>query len=183
MSDALERALDPARFARVWKRVAPAEDACPVEVAQPKGSACPKRETVAGESGAYLRRRIEEELCRWRCCQGLAALCGRSAALGRLSHRAYRRARRLAAALFLTTGGWYFPAGVTRPRRGKGLRSGLRELYRGSQRAEREDRQAAERFSDPALRALLLALAEESREEQKAIFQLLSGNKFDCQPN
>ncbi len=173
MDEALERALDPARFARVWKRVAPTENACPVVVAQPKTPICPAEEVPAGESGAYLRRRVEEELRRWRSCQGLSAAHGYSSTLGRLSCRAYRRARRLAAALFLASGGWYFPAGGMRPRRWSDLRSGLRALYRSSQRAEREDRQAAEIASDPALRELLLSLAEESREEQSMIFRLL----------
>ncbi len=173
MKEALERALDPARFAEVWRRVAPAKDACPVEVVRPQTPVCPAGEAPAGESGAYLRRRVEEELCRWRSCQELAVLYGRSSGLGRLSCRAYRRAKRLAAALFLASGGWYFPAGQVRPRRRCDLRSGLRALYRASQRAERQGRQAAETASDPALRELMLSLAEESREEQRMIFQLL----------
>ncbi|MCD7843094.1 MAG: hypothetical protein LUG17_00505 [Clostridiales bacterium] len=173
MNEALERALDPAQFARVWKRVAPAEDACPVVVAQPKAPVCPDGKAPAGESEAYLRRRVEEELRQWRSCQGLVASHGYSPALGRLSCRTYRRAKRLAAALFLVSGGWYFPAGGMRPQRWSDLRSGLRALYRSSQRAEREDRQAAEIASDPALRELLLSLAEESREEQGMIFRLL----------
>ncbi|MCD8352724.1 MAG: hypothetical protein LUC47_00170 [Clostridiales bacterium] len=173
MDEALERALDPAQFARVWKRVAPAEDICPVVVAQPKAPVCPLGKAPAGESGAYLRRRIEGELRRWRSCQGLSAAHGYSPTLGRLSCQAYRRARRLAAALFLASGGWYFPAGGMRPRRWSDLRTGLRALYRNSQRAEREDRQVAEVASDPAFRELLLSLAEESREEQGMIFRLL----------
>ncbi|MCD7886915.1 MAG: hypothetical protein LUG44_04760 [Clostridiales bacterium] len=171
MNDTLERALDPAQFARVWKRVAPAEGRCPVEVVQSKTPGC-WQDGAAGESGAYLRRRVEEELRRWRNCQGLAASC-HSAALERLSCRAYRRAKRLSAALFLASGGWYFPAGGMRPQRWRELRTGLRELYRGSQRAEREDRQAAEAVSDPALRELLLSLAEESRAEQRMICKIL----------
>lgn len=172
MNEALERALDPAQFARVWKRVAPAEDICPVEVIQPKTPVCPAGKAPAEENEAYLRRRVEEELRRWRSCQGLVASYG-SPALGRLSCRAYRRAKRLAAALFLASGGWYFPVGGTRPRRWSNLRSRLRALYWSSQRAEREDRQAAEIASDPTLRELLLSLAEESREEQRIIFQML----------
>ncbi|MCC8076445.1 MAG: hypothetical protein LIO95_11010 [Clostridiales bacterium] len=173
MNEALERALDPARFARVWKRVAPAENACPVEVIQAKTPVCPAGEPAAGENGAYLRRRVEEELRRWRSCQGLAASYGYGSALVRLSCQAYHRAKRLAAALFLASGGWYFPAGRTRPWQWSDLRTGLRKLYQASQRAELEDRQAAETVSDPALRELLLSLAEESREEQRLIFRLL----------
>ncbi|MCD7929006.1 MAG: hypothetical protein LUF86_02455 [Clostridiales bacterium] len=173
MDEALERALDPARFARVWKRVAPAEDVCPVVVAQQEKSACPVEEAAAGESGTCLRRRIEVELRRWRSCQGLAASYGYSPTLGRLSCRAYRRAKWMAAALFLASGGWYFPVGQMRFRRWSSLRAGLRELYQSSQRAEREYRQAAEVAADPALRELLLSLAEESRAEQGMIFQML----------
>ncbi|MCD8146935.1 MAG: hypothetical protein LUD84_06625 [Clostridiales bacterium] len=173
MDEALEWALDPARFARVWKRVAPTEDACPVVVEQQEKSVCPAEEAAAGESGVYLRRRIEAELRRWRDCQGLASSHGYSPTLKQLSSQAYRRAKRLAAALFLASGGWYFPAGGMRPHRWSGLRAGLRELYRSSRRAEGEYRQAAEKASDPALRELLLSLAEESRAEQGMIFRML----------
>lgn len=171
-------ALDPELFARVWKRVAPDEAACPVELDVKLPPPNPGRDTFplgdeASGSSHFLQERILLELRRWRSYQYLACFPGQHSLLSSLASQTHARARRLTAALFLITGGWYFPAGQAKARRWPNLRAGLRSLFRSSQRDEADYRQAAEATADPLLRALFLELANENQIQQNQLRRLL----------
>lgn len=171
-------ALDPEQFARVWNRVVPEGKNCPVELNTPASAAAQRSNSFplgegAMESSVFLRKQTLTELRRWRSYQGLTSCVGHPSALHTLSRRSYYHARRLAAALFLITGGWYLPRNQVTPRRWSSLRGGLRSLFQSSQQEEARYRQSAEKTQDPLLRQLFLDLAEEHQTQQKQIRRML----------
>lgn len=175
--------LDPEQFARVWKRVMPDETSSPVvlnvqERPTTQSPACFPLGEEAMDSTSFLRERILLELCRWRSYQGLGIFTKQSSALGYLTRQTESRARRLAAALFLITGGWYLPLRDAAPQRWPNFRTALRSLFRSSQRDEASYRGAAEKTSDPLLNQLFLELAEESQLHQAQIRKLLENTPW-----
>lgn len=169
--------LDPEQFARVWKRVVPEGQSCPVELNAPQAASPPSDDFPLGEgalaSSAFLREQIMAELRRWRSYQGLTSFAGHPAALHTLARRSHSQAKRLAAALFLITGGWYLPQNQVTPRRWASLRAGFRSLFQSSQRLEAGYRRAAEETRDPLLHQLFLELAEAHRRQQDQIRRML----------
>ena len=164
-------------FARVWKRVAPDPDTSPIECgeapAQPAAPPSPALGMASQSWGPFLRAQIVWELTRWRTYQSLSRSSGRNGT-GALAAAALRRAKRMAATLFLLTGVWYLPQNRATPRHWKTNREGYRLLFQGAQQAEIRYRSAAQNNPDPVLTDLFHALAAESAQEQRQLLQLLS---------
>jgi hypothetical protein len=112
-----------------------------------------------------LRRMIDEELERSRSARGANVP-------GWIASQAQGRAKRLAAALYLISGEWYFPR-WGRVERWPSRRAALRGLFRQSQQLEEGYEEQAERQRDPALRQLFAELARECRMEQHRLRHLL----------
>jgi hypothetical protein len=108
---------------------------------------------------------IEEELERARSARGANVP-------GWIAAQAQGRAKRLAAALFLISGEWYFPR-WGRVERWPSRRAALRGLFRQAQELEEGYEEQRERVRDPALRQLYRELAQECRIEQQRLRHLL----------
>ena len=89
-------------FARVWQRVSPDLDASPIQPA-------PLPALPPGDQRTeVLRELITAETIQWRRCRALAQQTGQRA-LTRLAEKKLRRAKQLAAVLFLRCQVWYLP--------------------------------------------------------------------------
>mgnify|MGYP000992176292 CR=1 FL=1 len=165
-------------FARVWKRVSPDPDKSPIECQSVNASASPpsgkqEPEQAAPQWEAFLRREIVLELTRWRTYRALSTLSSHTVLVS-MAAGALRRAKRMAAVLFLLTGVWYLPQNQAIPRNWKTPREGYRILFHGAQRAEMSYRSAAGKNPDPLLAELFQNLAREAANEQRRLLQLLS---------
>ena len=95
-------------FARVWQRVSPDLDASPIQPA-------PLPALPPGDQRTeVLRELITAETIQWRRCRALAQQTGQRA-LTRLAEKKLRRAKQLAAVLFLRCQVWYLPLSDRRP--------------------------------------------------------------------
>ena len=175
-----ERADDPDRFARVWKRAAgpnsPVEALATVQPAE-AAPAAPREEYPLGEGsaryGAFLRERVLAELRAWKRCLRLAGTGRGSALMKGLAGEKLGLARRLSAAYFLITGIRWFPREAADPGRWSTREQGLRELFRACQQGESAYRRAAADTADPALSVLFLELAREESGHQRRILTVL----------
>lgn len=169
--------LDAQQFARVWKRVVKNGEASMVELNVSQTELNDGGGAALGEGtqrdGAFLQQRIRIELRRWKSFRVLASRLGENRTLMNLSAQSYRNARRLAAVLFLITGGWYLPERQSSAQRWADVRSGLRSLFRSSQQWEVEYRQAAEECGDEMLRELYIEQMGECQKQQTQIRALL----------
>ena len=164
-------------FARVWKRVSPDPDSSPIQCDEaPLQTATDSTPALGASSlrwGDFLRAQIAWELTRWRTYQALSRSSGKNSTRP-LAGAALRRAKRMAATLFLLTGVWYLPQNQATPRNWKTNREGYRLLFQGAQRAELRYRSAARNNPDPILTDLFHTLAAEAAQEQRQLLELLS---------
>lgn len=165
-------------FARVWQRVAPDPDASPIQC-DGSSSAPPPSEPIlplgpnSAVWGDFLRTKIVLELTRWRTCQALSTPPNRDV-LCPMAACALRRAKRMAAALFLLSDVWYLPRAKATPRSWNSPREGCRTLFRNAQQAALDYHTAAVRTSDPILKELFQALSQEATAEQQKLLRLLA---------
>ena len=131
-------------FAQVWQRVSPDPDASPIQTV--RTPAPPPTLPPGDRWTGVLRELITLEVIQWRRCRALAQQTSQRA-LTSLAEKKLRRARRLAAALFLRCQVWYLPLTDRRP--------------------------ANRRPTAPEL-ALFRSAVEELTEEQRVLIGLLS---------
>lgn len=161
---------DAKTFAQVWRRVSPDPDASPI---QPVPSpASPPALPSGDRCSRVLRELIAAEIIQWRRCRALAKQTGQRA-LTSLAGKKLRRARRLAAALFLRCQVWYLPLTDRRPPARQLPRVGCSALFQGAQILQVRYEAAARRAQPPEL-ALFRSAVEELTEEQRVLLQLLS---------
>lgn len=166
---------EEARFARVWRRVAPEErEFCPIVPAEApedaaKGDApSPGRHPLA----PFLRQQVTAELAARQAYLALARQ-GHGWAEA-FAARGLLRARRLSAAYFLLTGIQFLPREQARPCCPG--RAGLEECLRAEGQArERYHQGALAAREDAALRALFQELARESAAREAQLRQRLEG--------
>lgn len=157
-------------FARVWQRVAPDPEASPI---QPVPSSPPPPPLPTGDrQAAALRELITTEVIQWRRCRALAQQTGQRT-LTSLAEKKLRRARRLAAALFLRSQVWYLPLTDRRPTTRSMPRTGYAALFQGAQALQVRYESAARQAQPPEL-ALFRSAVEELTEEQRVLLGLLS---------
>lgn len=165
-------------FARVWKRVSPDPDASPIQCDSGSSAQSPPEPILplgpdSAVWGDFLRTQIVLELTRWRSCQALFTPSNRDV-LGPMTASALRRAKQMAATLFLLSDVWYLPRTKATPRNWNSPREGCRILFRGAQRAAFDYRAAAARTSDPILKELFQTLSQEAIGEQQQLLRLLA---------
>lgn len=184
-----QTALNPELFARVWQRVTPDQDTCPVEATVPEAVSCtpsPASESSVREefplreaAEAYcpfLRQQLELELWHRRHLLALAQIsCFWRPSLISMASQSRSRAKRLSAALFLISGGWYHcpRAEAVRCSSGKNSSQELRALFRSSQQLEADYRRISTETCDPQLSQLCGELAGEHQIFQHRIRHLL----------
>ena len=135
-------------FARVWQRVSPDLDASPIQPA-------PLPALPPGDQRTeVLRELITAETIQWRRCRALAQQTGQRA-LTRLAEKKLRRAKQLAAVLFLRCQVWYLPL--------SDRAQALQVRYEG-----------AARQAQPPELALFRSAVEELTQEQRVLLGLLS---------
>lgn len=99
-------------FAQVWQRVSPDPDASPIQTVR---SPAPPPALPSGDRWTgVLRELITMEVIQWRRCRALAQQTNQRT-LTSLAEKKLRRAKRLAAALFLRCQVWYLPLTDHRP--------------------------------------------------------------------
>lgn len=165
-------------FARVWQRVSPDPETSPI---QPVPNAPPLPALPSGDRWSVtLRELITAEVIQWRRCRALATQTGQRA-LTSLAEKKLRRARRLAAALFLRCQVWYLPLTDRRPSNRRSAprqmpRTGYSALFQSAQSLQVRYESAARQAQSPEL-ALFRSAVEELTEEQLVLLGLLSRQK------
>lgn len=158
-------------FARVWQRVSPDLDASPIQPA-------PLPALPPGDQRTeVLRELITAETIQWRRCRALAQHTGQRA-LTRLAEKKLRRAKQLAAVLFLRCQVWYLPLSDRRPANHRPTqqqlpRTGYSALFHGAQALQVRYEVAARQAQPPEL-ALFRSAVEELTQEQRVLLGLLS---------
>ncbi len=162
-------------FAQVWQRVSPDPDASPIQTVL---SPAPPPALPPGDRWTgVLRELITLEVIQWRRCRILARQTSQRA-LTSLAEKKLRRARRLAAALFLRCQVWYLPLTDRRPANRRPAtqqmpRAGYSALFQGAQTLQVRYEAAARQAQPPEL-ALFRSAVEELTEEQRVLIGLLS---------
>ena len=162
-------------FAQVWQRVSPDPDASPIQTVR---SPAPPPALPSGDRWTgVLRELITMEVIQWRRCRALAQQTGQRT-LTSLAEKKLRRAKRLAAALFLRCQVWYLPLTDHRPANRRPTnrqmpRTGYSALFQGAQVLQVRYEAAARQAQPPEL-ALFRSAVEELTEEQRVLIGLLS---------
>ena len=162
-------------FSQVWQRVSPDPDASPIQTVL---SPAPPPALPSGDHWTgVLRELITMEVIQWRRCRALAQQTSQRA-LTSLAAKKLRRARRLAAALFLRCQVWYLPLTDCRPANHRPTtrqmpRADYSALFQGAQTLQVRYAAAARQAHTPEL-ALFRSAVEELTEEQRVLIGLLS---------
>ena len=195
--------VDPAVFARVWRRVmpqdrpdcpftltqAPAEvqaalaprpGALPAVCAPPAERPCapdndvPCLGAASAVHGPQLQGYIAGELSAWKLYQALARRAGAGGrVLAAIAADERRHAKRLSAAYFLISGVRFWPAEQAGAAPFRALPGALRQRFADEQRELGAYQAAAAETADPCLRELFLELAGEEAEHARLLRGLL----------